>query len=70
MITFYVRLCTLVKRTKFAVGHIARTVMIGFTQPRYQIKSREFLFLLSLCILSHLTTTSAKYLPGNESPST
>ena len=31
--------------TKFALGQIARKVMIAFTQPRYQIKAQEFLLL-------------------------
>ena len=40
-------MCTLVKLTKFTLRPFARKVMIGFTQPLYQIKSYEFLLLLS-----------------------
>ena len=37
----------LVKLTKFTLGPIARKVIIGYTQPWYQIKSHKFLLLLS-----------------------
>ena len=41
----------LVKLTKFALGQIARKVIVGFIWSIYQTKSYEFLLLLSYDIL-------------------